>query len=61
MKPLVKDETLMKMQAVIGEKPITRGFDEKLNECLDELEDLRKKRENPQVMSCERMEELTNG
>lgn len=61
MKPVIKDATVLKFQDVMG-GPITKGFDQKLNACLDELEDLRKKQNGkPQVMTCDRMEELTNG
>lgn len=62
MKPLVKDETILKMQTVMGNKPITRNFDEKLNICLEEIEELREKQNGtPQVGTCGRLEELTNG
>ena len=50
------------MQSVMGNKPITRNFDEKLNECLVELEELRANQNGiPQVGTCGRMEELTDG
>ena len=43
------------------DQPISRGMDKAINQCLDELEELRKKQnENPQVLTCGRMEELTN-
>lgn len=52
----------MKMQSVMGDKPITRNFDVTLNECLEELKELREKQNgNPQVKTCDRMEELTDG
>ncbi|MEX0764731.1 MAG: hypothetical protein WD033_06165 [Nitrosopumilaceae archaeon] len=59
LKPNVKPGTLLRMQEHL-ERPITHGFDSALNECLDDLEKF-KKNEKPQVMSCDRMEELTNG
>jgi len=44
------------------EQPISRGMDKAINQCLDELEELRKKQNGtPQVLTCGRMEELVNG
>jgi len=41
------------------DQPISRGMDKAINQCLDELEDLRKKQNGkPQVLTCNRMEEL---
>ena len=59
LKPNVKPETLLRMQDHL-ERPVTHGFDKALNECLDDLEKF-KKNEKPRVMTCTRMEELTNG
>ena len=43
-------------------EPVTRGMDKSINRCLDELEELRKKQNGkPQVVTCDRMEELVNG
>jgi len=43
------------------EQPISRGMDKAINQCLDELEELREKHNGkPQVRPCERMEELAN-
>ena len=43
------------------EQPISRGMDKAINQCLDELEDLRKKLNGkPHVLTCGRMEELIN-
>ena len=43
------------------EQPISRGMDKAINQCLDELEELRKKQNGkPQVLTCGRMEELIN-
>jgi len=41
------------------ETPISRGMDKAINLCLDELEDL-KQNGKPKVLTCNRMEELTN-
>ena len=44
------------------DKPVSRSMDADINKCLDELDELRKERdENPVVRSCDRMKELTNG
>lgn len=52
----------MRMQKVMGDKPISRNFDQTLNDCLEEIEELRAKQNGiPQVGTCGRMEELTNG
>ena len=41
------------------EEPISRGMDKAINQCLDELEELRKRVSGkPQVLTCNRMEEL---
>ena len=41
------------------DQPISRGMDKAINQCLDELEELRKKQNGkPQVLTCNRMEEL---
>ncbi len=41
------------------QEPISRGMDSAINRCLDELEELRKKlKGKPQVLTCDRMEEL---
>ena len=58
MKPNIKDETVMRVQDITNE-PVSRGMDKAINQCLDELEDLRKKLNGkPQVLTCNRMEEL---
>ena len=60
LKPNIKDETVMRVQDITQE-PISRGMDSAINRCLDELEELRKKLNGkPQVLTCNRMEELTN-
>ncbi len=42
LKPNVKPESLTRMEKHL-ERPITHGFDRALNECLDDLENLKKK------------------
>ena len=44
------------------DKPVSRSMDAAINECLDELDELKKERDGkPIVRSCDRMEELVNG
>jgi len=44
------------------DSPISRGMDKAINLCLDELEELKEKQNGkPQVGTCNRMEELTDG
>lgn len=44
------------------DQPLSRGIDKAINQCLDELDELKKERNGkPRVLSCDRMEELTNG
>ena len=60
MKPVLKDETVLRIQDMTQE-PISRGMDKSINQCLDELEELREKQNGkPQVLTCGRMEELVN-
>ena len=55
-------ESTVKRVAENVDQPISRGMDKAINQCLDELEELRRKQnEKPQVMMCDRMEELVNG
>lgn len=58
MKPVIDNKTVKRIQEITNE-PISRGFDKSLNQCLDELERLRKLNGKSQVLSCDRMEELT--
>lgn len=61
MKPNLSDDTVMRIEKTIDE-PVSRGMDSAINKCLDELDELKKERdENPVVRSCDRMGELVNG
>lgn len=55
MKPNLSDKTVLRIQEMTDE-PVTRGMDKAINQCLDELEQLRKG--NHRVLTCNRMEEL---
>ena len=61
MNAKLDNSTVKRVEEAIDE-PISRGMDKAINQCLDELDELRKKENaNPRVMTCDRMEELVNG
>ncbi len=61
MKPVLTDGTVMRIEKTI-DKPVSRSMDSAINECLDELDELRTEQNgNPVVRTCDRMEELVNG
>ena len=58
MNARLDSSTVKRVEEIIDE-PISRGMDKAINQCLDELDELRKKQNGkPQVMTCDRMEEL---
>ena len=60
----IEESTLERMGDIRG-KPVRRGLDSAINECLDLLEDEANTTDNKgqenKVVSCNRMEELING
>lgn len=40
MKPVLNDATVMRIERTTG-KPVSRSMDSAINECLDELDDLK--------------------
>ena len=61
MKPVIKDNTVMRIEKTL-DKPVSHSMDADINSCLDELDELRAEHNGPPVVrSCDRMEELVNG
>lgn len=51
MKPVLRDETVLRVQETIDE-PISRGMDSAINKCLDKLDALKAEKtndENPKL------------
>ncbi len=48
MKPVLKEETVLRVQGIVN-VPISRGMDNAINKCLDELDALR---EEKAILRC---------